>query len=74
MYFSITVAFAALPFLVGAVPVDLGHTRSVISIPLSQRSTHFNADGLIDVEKMQANVHQVAAFVFPVLFLSRLDP
>jgi hypothetical protein len=74
MYFSTTLAFAALPFLVGAVPVSLDSPRSVVSIPLSQRSTHLNVDGFVDVEKMQANVHHAAAFVFPVLFLSRLDP
>jgi len=62
MYFSTTVALAALPFLVGAVPTQ-NSARNVLSIPLSKRSTHSNADGVVDVQDLQASVHHTIAFV-----------
>lgn len=64
MYFPAAFAFvlASLPFLVGAVPVH-NSPRSVLSIPLSKRSTLFNADGVIDVQNLQASVdHTIAKF------------
>ena len=73
MYFSSTFVLAALPFLVGAVPAQ-NSVRNVLSIPLSKRSTLQNADGVVDVQNLQASVDHTVAFVFPVLFLKRMDP
>ena len=73
MYLSSAFVLAALPFLVGAVPVQ-NSARSVLSIPLSKRSTPPNADGVIDLESLQASVHYTVLFVFPVLILRRMDP
>jgi hypothetical protein len=67
MYFSITVALAVLPFLVGAVPAQ-NFTHNLLSIPLSKRSTPSNTDGLVDVQNLQASVDRITAFVFTVLF------
>jgi len=72
MYLSSAFVVAALPFLVGAVPVQ-NSVRSVLSIPLSKRSTLPNADGVVNVQDLQASVHHTVAFVFPVLFLRRMD-
>jgi hypothetical protein len=73
MYFSPTFVLAVLPFLVGAASVQ-NSARSVLSIPLSKRSTLSNADGVVDVQNLQASVDHTIAFVFPVLFLRRMDP
>jgi hypothetical protein len=72
MYFSLTFVLAALPFLVGAASVQ-NSARSVLSIPLSKRSTLSNADGVVDIQNLQASVDHTIAFVFPVLFLRRMD-
>ncbi len=73
MYFSTAIAFAVLPFLVEAVPVQ-NSVRSVLSIPLSKRATLSNTDGLVDVETLQAGIHHTIRFVFPVLFVRRVGP
>ena len=70
MYFSTAVALAALPFLVGAVPVQ-NSLRDVISIPLSKRSTFHGANGVVDTKNLQASIHHTAAFVLPVLFTEK---
>ena len=67
MYFSTTVALAALPFLVGAVPTQ-NSARRVLSIPLSKRSTLSNTDGAVNVQNLQASVHHTTTFVFLFLF------
>jgi hypothetical protein len=67
MYFPTAVALAALPFLVGAVPVK----NSLISIPLSKRSTSHDADGVVDVADLQAGISYTGAFVLPVLFMEK---
>jgi len=71
MYFSTVIALAALPFLVGAVPVSLksSRTNGPISIPLSKRLNFLNSDGIADPEKMQAGLNHASAFVFPLLSL-----
>jgi hypothetical protein len=71
MYFSTVVAFAALPFLVGAVPVSLNSPRTdrPMSVPLTKRSNHLNDDGSVNLEKLQAGIDHTMAFVFPLLFL-----
>jgi hypothetical protein len=73
MHFPPAFVLAALSFLVGAVSAQ-NSARSVLSIPLSKRSTLSNADGLVDVQNLQASVRHTIAFVFPVLFLRRMDP
>ena len=72
MYFSSAFVLSALPFLVGAVPTQ-NSARNVLSIPLSKRSTLSDADGVVDVQILQDSVHRTIAFVFPVLFLRRMD-
>jgi hypothetical protein len=75
MYFSTVIPFAAIPFLVGAVPISKNSSRTdgPISIPLSKRSIRLNDsdDGLqvVDLEKLKASVHHTTAFVLPLLFL-----
>ncbi|KAF8473673.1 acid protease [Russula ochroleuca] len=59
MYFSIAriaVTLAALPFLVGAVPVQKSK-RNTLSVPLSKRFTHRDADGVVSVPNLLAGVH-----------------
>jgi hypothetical protein len=72
MYFSTTVALVVLPFLVGAAPVQ-NSLRDILSIPLSKRSTPSNADGLVDVENLQASIHHAIKFVSTVLLFSIVD-
>jgi cathepsin D len=67
MYFSSAFVLAALPFLVGAIPVQ-NSARSVLSIPLSKRSTLRNTDEVVNLESLQAGVHHIVASVFPVIF------
>jgi hypothetical protein len=63
MYFSSAFVLAALRFLVGAVPAQKS-ARNVLSIPLSKRSAPLNADGVVDVQGLQAGIHHTTAFVF----------
>ncbi len=66
MYLPTAVAFAMLPFLVGAFPIK--NSRSGLShIPLSKPSIR-DANGHVDVESLQANINHTMAFVFPVFF------
>lgn len=67
MYFSTTVVLAALPFLVAAAPTQKS-ARSGLSIPLSKRSTLLNANGVVDVQNLQASVRHTITFVFPFFF------
>jgi hypothetical protein len=67
MHFPIAVALAALPFLVGGVPVQ-NSLRDVITIPLSKRLASRNADGVVNTANLQASIHHTLEFVFPVLF------
>ncbi|KAI0271069.1 aspartic peptidase domain-containing protein [Russula aff. rugulosa BPL654] len=60
MYFSSAFVLAALPFLVGAVPTQKS-ARSILSIPLSKRSTPPNADGVVDVQDLEACIHHTIA-------------
>ena len=71
MYFSIVVAFATLPFLVGAVPASLKSSRAghPFSIPLTKRSNHLDHRGVIGIEQMHAGLHYSTASVFPLLSL-----
>jgi hypothetical protein len=68
-YFFSTIAFAALPFLVGAVSVQ-SSSRDVISIPISKRSKVHKA---VTAESLEANIRQTTSFVLPVIFRRRLD-
>jgi hypothetical protein len=67
MYLLTTVAVAALPFLVAAVPVQ-NSLRNATFLPLSKRSTFHNADGVLDTAKFQAGMHHIMEFVLTVLF------
>ena len=69
MYFFSTIAFAALPFLVGAVSAQ-SSSRDVISIPISKRSKVHKA---VTAESLEANIRQTTSFVLPVIFRRRLD-
>ena len=71
MYFLTVVAFAALPFLVGAVPVSMKSARAggLISMPLKHHQSYSNNDGQVDLRKMQASIRRNSAFVFLLLSL-----
>ena len=71
MYFLTVVACAALPFLVGAVPVSTKSARAgdLISMPLKHYPNHLNNNGQVDLQKMQASIRRDSAFVFLFLFL-----
>ncbi|KAN0108977.1 acid protease [Russula decolorans] len=61
MYFSSAFVLAALPFLVGAVPVQ-NSARSVLSIPLLKRST-LTVGEVVNVQNLQASLyHTVEKF------------
>ena len=73
MYFltQAVVACAALPFLVGAVPVSMMSARAggPILMPLKHHPSHLNERGLVDLRKMQASIRSDSMFVSPLLFL-----
>ena len=71
MYFFIVIAFAAIPFLVGAIPVSQESTRTPgpISISLSRRLNYLDHQGRVDLQKLQAGERHTMAFVFLLLFL-----
>ena len=62
MYFYTAIALAALPFLVGAVPAQ-NSQRDTLSISLSKRSRVHKAGGVINAERLEANIHQTMSFV-----------
>jgi hypothetical protein len=62
MYFSSAFVLAALPFLVGAVPVQ-NSARSVLSIPLLKRST-LTVGEVVNVQNLQASLYHTVEFVF----------
>ncbi|KAH8986111.1 acid protease [Lactarius akahatsu] len=53
MYFSPALVLAALPFLVAAAPFE-ERSRNGISIPIAKRSGFRNANGAVDIAKLQA--------------------
>jgi hypothetical protein len=67
MYFSITVALAAFPFLVGAVPVH-NPRDNLLSIPLSKRWLSSLYD---DAVAPSPPTGHSTGFVSPVLFAEK---
>ncbi|KAH9166026.1 acid protease [Lactarius sanguifluus] len=60
MYFSPSLVLAALPFLVAAAPFE-ERSRNGISIPIAKRSGFRNANGAVNIAKLQAcRQHTVA--------------
>lgn len=72
MYFFITVALAVLPLLVGAVPTQKSR-HNTLSVPLSKRSTHRDADGVVSVRNLQAGINHATAFVLPLSSHRKVD-
>ncbi|KAH9161573.1 acid protease [Lactarius sanguifluus] len=60
MYFSPTLILAALPFLVAAAPFE-ERARIGVSIPIAKRSGFRNADGVVDIAKLQASRQHTVA-------------
>ncbi|KAH8986125.1 acid protease [Lactarius akahatsu] len=54
MYFSPALVLAALPFLVAAAPFE-GRSRVGVTIPIAKRSGFRNADGVVDIAKLQVS-------------------
>jgi hypothetical protein len=73
MYFSPAFALTALPFLVSAAPNE-GVPRDGISIPIAKRSGFRNADGVVDITKLQAGIQRTVALVFRIFYNSSLPP
>lgn len=67
MYFFITVALAALSLLVGAAPAQKPR-HNTLSVSLSKRSTHRDANGAVAVGNLQAGTHHSTAFVLPFFY------
>lgn len=72
MYFFITVALAVLPSLVGAVPTQKSR-HDTLSVPLSKRSTHRDANGVVSVRNLQAGINHATAFVLPLSSHRKVD-
>ncbi|KAI9437838.1 acid protease [Lactarius psammicola] len=60
MYFSPALVLAALPFLVAAAPFEES-SRDGISIPIAKRSGFRNAEGVVDIAKLQAGRQRTVA-------------
>ncbi|KAI9444474.1 acid protease [Lactarius indigo] len=60
MYFSPALILAALPFLVVAAPFE-ERSRVGISIPIAKRSGFRNADGVVNMAKLQASRQRTLA-------------
>ena len=65
MYFSPTFVLAALPFLISAASID-GNPRDGISIPIAKRSGSRNADGVVDIAKLQVGIQRTVALIFRI--------
>ncbi|KAH9041264.1 acid protease [Lactarius pseudohatsudake] len=63
MYFSPTLVFAALPFLVAAAPFE-ERSRNGISIPIAKRSGFRNTNGAVDIAKLQAGKRRTVAKIW----------
>ncbi|KAI9444476.1 acid protease [Lactarius indigo] len=61
MYFSPALVLAALPFLVSAGPVREERSRIGVSIPIAKRSGFRNAEGVVDIAKLQAGRQRTLA-------------
>jgi hypothetical protein len=67
MYFSPALVLAALPLLVVAAPFEEG-SRNGVSIPIAKRSGFHNADGVVDIAKLQADRQNTVALVSRILY------
>ena len=68
MHFSPAFVIAALPFLVAASPspgpfVTHGTGRMGISIPLSKRSNQRGENGVANLDKLKAHMHNAIVYV-----------
>ena len=72
MYLSPALVLAVFPFLIAAAPFE-GGSRDGISIPIAKRSGFRNADGVVDIARLQAGLRRAVALVFYV-FIGRLQP
>ena len=72
LFFTVlSFSLAALPFLVGAIPVSLNSPRTgrPISIPLKRHMNHLNRDGTVNHGRLEASLRHTEAFVLPLPFL-----
>ncbi|KAI9437839.1 acid protease [Lactarius psammicola] len=60
MYFSPALVLATLPFLVAAAPFEES-SRGGVSIPIAKRSGFRNAEGVVDIVKLQASIQRTVA-------------
>ena len=70
MFFSAAFVLSTLFFLVAAAPFEEG-SRDGISIPIAKRSGFRNADGVVDIKRLQAGLRRTVALVF-YIFIGRL--
>ncbi len=67
MYFSPALVLAVLPLLVAAVPFE-ERSRDGVSIPIAKRSGFHNADGVVDIAKLQGGLRRTVALVFRTFY------
>ena len=72
MHLSPALVLAALLFLAAATPFE-GGSRDGISIPIAKRLGFRNADGVVDIARVQAGLRSAVALVF-YIFTGRLQP
>ena len=70
MYFSAAFVLSTLSILVAAAPFEEG-SRDGISIPIAKRSGFRNADGVVNVTRLQAGLRRTVALVF-YIYIGRL--
>jgi len=58
---------AALPFLVAAAPFEESPGDGV-SIPTAKRSGFRNADGVVDIARLQGGIQRTVALVFRIYY------
>jgi hypothetical protein len=64
MYLSLTLIFAALSFYVAATPIS----NRGVPIPLTKHTQIRDANGVVDVAKLQGHVSSRIAYVLPIFF------
>lgn len=70
MHLSLALVLAALPFLAAAAPFE-GGSRDGISIPIAKHSGFRNADGAVDIARLQAGLRRAVALAC-YIFTGRL--
>jgi len=70
MFLSATLIIATFFLFVGATSTS----RSGVAIPVTKRTQVRDANGVVDVARLQRGIRHTIAFVFSIIFIQRTTP